>query len=478
MKMIIPTLWCVILFTFLCLFTFSVIAQVDTTSPSFCRTSNNAQNRTDLPVPPDLTSNIASQKAFSLEQALDLSRSSSPDLQRAKLELLANQAEVNQVSSYQNPVLALAVDNIYGNKSYRDLESAEWTLSIEQTFQMAKKRSQQIAVAQAQMLNSQQDCAVLLRQMELLTAQRFYEYQLATRLQHFSQQALDVAKELYNITQKRVEFGSSAQLELDQIKTDLARVNIEAINAKQLVTKQIYALKALWSDQNLPALTDLPLTTSFSSNPLFINDEALLNASQQSSVESLKNHPLYRQTMARTRLSKERLKFAVAEKTPDLTLSFGVKHFDETDDNGLVAGFSLPLPILDRRQGSIQAASARDTAQQVSQAQVLKKLYEDSQLNYTNWLSVKDKYHLSEQELLPQSERAYKQALKAYKVGKYDLVKVLAARQTLFQSQIDMIRIEFERSLAEIKLRDLYNLYPFSSTDQYQIKNISMEVSP
>jgi len=413
----------------------------------------------------------ANNKQFNLDQALAYSRESSLELQLAQLKLAETEAIIEQEKAYQNPVLSLDADNFFGSNNYRDTQSTEWTLVLEQTFQWARKRDKQVELSQWLQKGAILNCRVKLREFEVLTSERFIEYQLATQLYGLSQRFSEISQELLEVTSKRVSLGSDAQLDLDKVKADLARIKIENLTAQQLVEEKVYALKSLWPSKNvdIPKVPNL----SYDKNHYVVSDLPIDDISTIP-VLKLEQHPRYQEAVAQSAASRVQLEHAYENRKPDITFSLGVKRLNETRDNALVAGISMPLPINNSQRNLVKAADARTQRTQLSQVQALKQLQQESEFAYTNWENSKRKLHVTESVLVPQTEQGYSKAVKAYKTGKYDLIDVLSARQTLFRSHLDLIRAQFETNMAEIKLRDLRSLPPFTSFKTDTTKYVSM----
>ena len=62
---------------------------------------------------------------------------------------------------------------------------------------------------------------------------------------------------------------------------------------------------------------------------------------------------------SQARLREAELRLAQAQARPNLAFSVGVRRLEESSDNALVAGFSMPLPVFDRNQGAIREARVR-----------------------------------------------------------------------------------------------------------------------
>ncbi len=119
----------------------------------------------------------------------------------------------------------------------------------------------------------------------------------------------------------------------------------------------------------------------------------------------------------------------------DIVASGGIKHLEESGDNALVAGVSLPLPLANRNQGNIQAAALELAQTQkerlavttAAQAQ-LAAARADLAASFQAALTLREK-------ILPAAEEAMTTAKSAYLKGLFNFTDVLAVRTTYLDLQ-------------------------------------------
>jgi cobalt-zinc-cadmium efflux system outer membrane protein len=111
----------------------------------------------------------------------------------------------------------------------------------------------------------------------------------------------------------------------------------------------------------------------------------------------------------------------------DPTVSAGVRRFEESNDQALVVGVSIPFPIRDRNQGNIVAAQARVRSAAAREA-VAELDYRQSVAEArAQFLAAEAKADTLEAESLPQAEEALRLAGIGYREGKFELLEVLSA---------------------------------------------------
>jgi cobalt-zinc-cadmium efflux system outer membrane protein len=132
---------------------------------------------------------------------------------------------------------------------------------------------------------------------------------------------------------------------------------------------------------------------------------------------------------------KASLELEKAKAISDITLSGGLQRFNETDDNAIVFGISIPLPISDRNQaGKLSAiyelARSREE-QRAAQTRIqmeLVKAYQGLSNSYTEATEL-------DKNILQGAESVFETSRIGYRQGKLDYLHVLDAQRTLFEAK-------------------------------------------
>jgi cobalt-zinc-cadmium efflux system outer membrane protein len=128
-----------------------------------------------------------------------------------------------------------------------------------------------------------------------------------------------------------------------------------------------------------------------------------------------------------------------ANSIPDITLAFGVRNYQETNDNAFVAGLEFPLPLFDRNQGGRRAAQA-EVSQAIYQRDAeVTKLASNLQTAYQELLSAHHQARTVKQEIMPAAEQANEAAQIGYQEGKFNFLEALDAQRTLFEVKAQYI---------------------------------------
>jgi cobalt-zinc-cadmium efflux system outer membrane protein len=122
-----------------------------------------------------------------------------------------------------------------------------------------------------------------------------------------------------------------------------------------------------------------------------------------------------------------------------VTVSAGLQRFEQTNNNALVVGLSIPIPIFDRNQGGIEEArhNLRKVEEQKKVADVkikteLNSAYQILSASYLEAMMLKN-------DVLPAAQRVFDGLSEGYREGKFRYLDVLDAQRTLFDAQATYI---------------------------------------
>jgi cobalt-zinc-cadmium efflux system outer membrane protein len=159
--------------------------------------------------------------------------------------------------------------------------------------------------------------------------------------------------------------------------------------------------------------------------------------------------------------------FALARSTafPDVTASLGVRHFAENDDNALVAGLSVPLPVFDRNQGAVAAAVARRSEAERRKAAFLARQKAHFQAAYNALKRAEISVSSLDDRIIPSAQSVFSATTTGYQAGKFSLIDLLDAQRTLFEAQVQGVAARAELAKAQADL-DRMIAHPADASQQ------------
>ncbi|MBC3884102.1 TolC family protein [Undibacterium sp. FT31W] len=384
---------------------------------------SNVQAASFAAAPQALTPNVIEPAApLTLTAALRLALQANPDLSAARQETAAAEGQVMQAGASPNPDLSLQVEDLR-----KDTRTT--TLLVNQALELGGKRNARITAAERGRDAAQADLAAKRAEIRAAVISAFFDVAAAQERLRLSQVSLELAQHATTAAAHRVAAGKISPVDETKARVAEATVRLELNQANGELTTARKRLTALWGNPSprfdraesqfealpiLPALTELQARAG--------QAPALMRA--QIEVER-------RIALVQVEQSK---------RTPDLTLSVGVKRAEDLGRNQAVLGVSVPLPLFDRNQGNLFEALRRtDKARDELSASRL-RVDTDTAQAYERYANARQEAEALRQEILPGAQTAYDAATKGFKFGKFGFLDVLDAQRTYLQAKSQYVR--------------------------------------
>lgn len=434
-----------------------------------------------MPAPPSPEKATQAETPLTLADALSRALRESPMLAAFAWDLRAADAMVKQAGLRENPELAIEIEGIRWDKgpsertttvsggvSPRGLSPIGWerevssgaargfgeselTISIGYLVELGRKRAKRTEVAQQEKALLEWDYQAARADVLERTARDFIDVLAGQESLALGAEMTALAEEAARAFALRVDAGQISPLELARAEVTLAGMRAKQLEREQAMRAARSRLAANWGDtfETLPRVAgDL---TGLAAPPGL--DELLARMTD--------NPDLARWS---TELTARRatLRLEQAQRIPDLGVELGLKTermdggevtsygFDsaggfgvsrtrirpsEDRNSSLVVGFSLPLPIFNRNQGSIVAAEAmvskagagRRAAEVAARAE-LTASHAEVVGAHALAFSLRD-------TVLPKARETYEKVRQGYDQGKFGYLDVLEAQRAAFEAR-------------------------------------------
>lgn len=378
---------------------------------------------------------------LTLREALVLALKANPELAAFSREIRAREAAVLQARLFPNPELSVTAANL-GNAVLKDFDGPQTTVSLSQLILLGGKRARGIEVAGLDRDLAAWDYET--KRMDVFTrvAQAFVEVLRAQEGVALANDLMTLAERVVEAVSARVRAGKVSPVEETRARVALASVKIEQARAVRELEAARKRLGATWG----------------STTPRFKTargklDKVLPIPTLEGLIQRLVQNP----DLARwaTELAQRQVTIDLerSRAIPDLTVSLGVTQFTDSNDSALVAGVSIPLPVLNRNHGNIQAAHQRLTrameerrAAEVSVTTALNTVYQSLAAAHIEVTTLKT-------QLLPGAQSAFEAASQGYRLGKFGFLEVLDAQRTLFGAKAQYLRAlsDYHKAVAEVE---------------------------
>lgn len=358
------------------------------------------------------------EAGLSLAQAQALALAHHPELAVAQLELQAQDGAWQQAGSRPNPQLEVQLEDV---RAGRRSTTWQWIQPLE----LGGKREARLSVAtQARELAA---LALQDRQAQLMAevAQAYVGLIVARQQVELARQAWQLAAQVSDLAVRRVAAGKVAPLEQDRAQLAQASAQLQLAQAQGEQDLALQRLQALCGPEPLdlpgpeqaPALPALP-------TPRWVG-------------ERLAQAPLMQLSQRERQRRAAQVQLQRAQRVSDLTISLGAKREAGAAGEGgrsmAVLGLSLALPLLDRNEGGLREALARERQAEAAMASTRLQLQTEVEQALEQLRQARDQVAMLARQALPLAQRSHAAALQGYELGKLGFAEVLEAQRGLTQ---------------------------------------------
>jgi outer membrane protein, heavy metal efflux system len=362
-------------------------------------------------------------RSISLPQALQRALATNPRLTAAERDIgIAGGLKV-QAGALPNPDLSFELDNALGSGPYKGVRSAESTLQLSQLVELGGKREARVAAGEAGV-----GAAVWQRRatrLEVLseTAIAFITIISAQRRIEIFDEQIASFDPLIPLLQKRVQEGASSPAETlrAQVAADLFRVDRE--RARTLLATARRDLAILMGDASPRFGEAVGRLSSIGQPPPF-----------RAVIQAIEANPQLMRWTAVTAQRNAELILARLKPIPDVRLSAGWRHFQDTNDNAVRLGVSIPLPVFDQNTGNVIAA--QETLAKTEAERAINKLVLISIAGraYDALTGALAELKLLRTSVIPNARSAAETIQSGYSQGRFTLLELLDVRGSVLQA--------------------------------------------
>jgi len=390
---------------------------------------------------------IAAAPPLTLAAALALALRANPALAAARHEIDARDGAAQQAALRPNPQLQVLVEDARG-------DARSVTVQLNQSLELGGKRA-------ARMLAAGRDLdvgAAELRAQEADTraavVQAFVDVLAAQEGLRLAGEADALAREASRIAARRVRAGQVSPVESSRAGVAEAAVRLDGQLAVSALAGARLRLGTLCGDpQARFGLAD----GSLEALPALPADAEL--------ARRLAGAPALRKARAELERRRALAQVESRRRTPDLTVSVGLKRAPEDGRAQAIVGLSMPLPWSDANQGNLLEALRRvDKAGDELAGAELRAGAEVAAARARLRDALLEAATLKD-EIVPGARGAYDAAAKGFEFGKFAFLDVLDAQRTLLQARSRYLRALSDAHQAAAEIDRVLGA-PDQATDQ------------
>jgi cobalt-zinc-cadmium efflux system outer membrane protein len=368
---------------------------------------------------------VSHSQTITLGAALQRALAASPRLTAAERDIGIARGQRIQAGALLNPELSYEQDNSFGSGNYRGTKSAETTLQISQLFELFGKREARIAAGQAVVeATTIERQAVRLQILSEAAIAFLNVLGLQRRIQILDDQVAAIDR-LSPLLQRRVDAGASSPAETGRAEVASALIKADRERTKAALASARRELAVLMGDTSPRFGTVSGRLDTTGRPPSFQVVIAAIDANPQ----LVRWNAVYAQRNAELLLARLR-------PYPDVRLSAGWRHFNETNDDAVRLSVTVPIPIFDQNQGNILSAQENLAKTRAEREANRKTLLVVAGRAYDTLQGSLRELAILRETAIPKSRQASEAIFEGYGQGRFTLLEVLDAQASVVQAQL------------------------------------------
>ena len=371
-------------------------------------------------------------QSFTLEDLLQMARSSNPTLGQAQAGIREAAGRTLQAGLWPNPTVGYAGDEIRGGS----FGGGEQGVFVQQNVILGGKLGLDRKIFAAEGKQTEQEAEEQRLRVDNSVRIAFYQSLAAQQMVEVRKELSALAKDAVETTQQLFNVGQADQPDVLQAQVEADEADLAVISAQQ---DQQRAWRVLSAVVGKPTMPLAHLESNLEDLPSIDPDQIVQTILRDSPAVKIAQLDVTRADAALARAKRE--------VVPDLSLRAGLSN--DFEPLGVVSpptvgliGFAevgVNLRVFNRNQGNVQAAKAdleRANLEVQRVSLVLQQMAAPLVQNYASSRAVAETY---KSRTLPNAQRAYELYLQRYREAAAAYPQVLIAQRTLFDLQTHYI---------------------------------------
>ncbi len=370
----------------------------------------------------------ATAQDLALRDAVRLTLERNPQLQGHRFTLSASMARRDQAALRPGVDVSLDTENFLGTNRISSFNDTEITLRLGTVLELGSKRERRITMAERE-----RDVVALTQDAQRLdiladVTRHFVSLLESQHEKALADQAVGLAIRAGEIVKQRVNSGRAAVIE--QTNAELATMDArrDLARATTRVSENWAKLAAAWGGT--------PEQTGRATGELFdlpvIGDFAGLS-------KLIEQNPDIAKFASERRVAESALRLAEAARTPDLSISAGVRRLQADRSQAAVLSLSVPLGTSGRSRPFEDEARNRLSAVEFEEAARRNQLLATLFGLHQHLLQKRSEFNELRDKAVPLAESAVKATEDGFRAGRFSLFDLTYAQQRLIILRRDAI---------------------------------------
>ncbi len=392
------------------------------------------------------TTVLAPSPGMTLPNVIQLAIRSNPTLVGQQFSIAEALARTEQANLRPPITIGAEIENVLGTGRVGAFDSVEATLRLGTVIELGSKRALRVNAANQAVTSASLQRDIQALDLLSMVTSRFINNLAAQAKLEIANEHVARARQVVESVRTRVNAGVGSPLEEGNATVHLREMEI-ALSAAEADLRRSWALlAAMWGAPpdgmgraagDLNALPPLPEFASFAGK--------------------IEKNPHVARFAAERATADAQARLARANRSPDITVSAGVRRLEAMNDQALVMGFSMPLNAGSRNAAVERVADARasqatygEMAARIDNMATLYGLYEQAR-------QARATFNTLRTSSLPVAEQTLKRAEDGFRAGRFSLFEVSAAQEQFHGTEEAIVEAAETYHLAITEIERLTN---------------------
>ena len=392
-----------------------------------------------IPVPPQTptaSAEFITQDGLTVEKLIETGGNRRADLLAARQRLAIAEGRLLQARLRPNPTL----DTEYGSARFLGGEAeSDLSVGVSQIFELGGKRNKRAAVAELELRQVRAEVSAIERRLAVEIRTAYTNALAAARQLDVLEKLIAADEEIVRVTQARLKEGDVAPLDLNLVKVEADRLRIQIIAAKSELETQLLDLKTLIGADVIEPLKLAPQTERPPRLDLSLNELTEIALRERADLQAVR---LGEQIgLAQINLAKANavpniagsVRYSRNQSIIDFPARLGGGNFPNSD-NSLTFGVSVEIPVFNRNQGEIAAATGGQIQAARTREFLEASVKRDVAVAFRKYRAAAEALVIYTTQILPRAEENLQTVRSAYGFGEFSIFEVVNEQRRLTEN--------------------------------------------
>ena len=394
----------------------------------------------------ELQTETKSSLQLTIKEAAAKALLHNPTLSAFSLDKRVKEAQTLQAGLRPNPHLEIEVDDAAGSGEFTGFDHSEITVQLGQLIELGGKRAARVNASR--ITEKLADWDYNGKRLDVLTEvnKAFIEVLKAQHKVSLSEDLIKLGKQFYDAVSERVKTGKVAPIQKIKAGVVLSTFKLETKKTKMMLEQYRRKLSSTWGSTEPDFLSVVGNLFEVSPVPPI----EMLN-------QKIPETPYLKRWKTVEDKRKAILEVEQAKRTPDITIKGGYRRLEQTNDNAITFGVSVPLKFFNRNQGAISEAQnnlAKTKEERRAAEIILKKNFLEA---HQSLVFAHSQASILHSETIPAAQKSFDGINEGYRFGKFGFLDVLDSQRTLFQTKKQYLDALADYHIALIEVNRMTN---------------------